>query len=63
MSSAIRIESVSAVIIFLQFLSLNDAFNVSPNPNIILREPQYRSFMPKTRSSYFGFTINLKRDR
>lgn len=42
------------------------AFNLSPRPNLVLREPQLPETVmaqPKTRSSYFGFTINMRRNR
>lgn len=39
----------------------SDAFNLSPNPNIIIQEPlTYKSPLEKGRSSYFGFSIYLK---
>lgn len=51
-------------VILLLFIECNHAFNLSPHPHIVLREPtDLKSFMTKTRSSYFGFSINLKRDR
>lgn len=40
------------------------AFNLSPKPNIIFREPRASGVsMPKMRSSYFGFLLNLKQNR
>lgn len=40
------------------------SFNLSPKPNFVLREPKLSSVgMPKMRSSYFGFSINLKQNR
>lgn len=51
------------VIVIVINISVCNAFNLSPNPNIVLREPQLKTTMPKMRSSYFGFTINLKHNR
>lgn len=55
------LKAIITVIIF--FLPINNGFNVSPNPNIIFREPNLQTAIPKTRSSYFGFSINLKSNR
>lgn len=50
--------------VILALINLNYAFNISPHPNIIVREPtNSKIFMPKIRSSYFGFSLNLKKDR
>lgn len=41
-----------------------NGFNLSPKPNIIFHEPKPSGIgMPKMRSSYFGFTLNLKQNR
>ncbi|CAO1393862.1 unnamed protein product [Diamesa hyperborea] len=37
------------------------AFNLSPNPNINMNQPMLKTFMNKTRSSYFGYSINLRK--
>ncbi|XP_055608647.1 integrin alpha-PS3-like [Uranotaenia lowii] len=39
---------------------LVDGFNVSPQPNFIFTEPVLQTFMPKVRSSMFGFALNLR---
>lgn len=55
---------VKLTVILVLFSHINYAFNISPQPNLILREPKTsKLLMEKTRSSYFGFSINLKRDR
>ena len=36
-------------------------FNLSPKPNIIVQEPP--NHRPKERSSYFGYTIVLRKKR
>lgn len=51
------------IVVLFSCCVTNFAFNLSPNPNIVLREPQLKTAMPKMRSSYFGFTLNLKRNR
>lgn len=38
-------------------------FNLSPKPNLIFREPKLDYGLPKTQSSYFGYTINLRTSR
>lgn len=58
--------SFNAITVILVLVSVHDidAFNLSPKPNIVLREPQtVGTGMPKMRSSYFGFSLNLKRNR
>lgn len=37
------------------------SFNLSPAPNIIIQKPQLKVHLDQTRSSYFGFQINLRR--
>lgn len=37
-------------------------FNLSPSPNIIIKKPDLATPMIQTRSSYFGFSINLRRN-
>jgi hypothetical protein len=46
-------------ILFLIFLSISfiESFNVSPRPNIILQNP----IVNKIKSSYFGFSVNLRK--
>uniref|UniRef100_A0A182Q4F5 Integrin alpha second immunoglobulin-like domain-containing protein n=1 Tax=Anopheles farauti TaxID=69004 RepID=A0A182Q4F5_9DIPT len=36
------------------------AFNLSPVPNYVFREPNLQLHMEKVRSSYFGFALNLR---
>lgn len=61
--SACAIIKVLSVICCL-VIEHNHAFNLSPHPHIVLREPaDMKTFMPKMRSSYFGYSINLKKDR
>uniref|UniRef100_W8BH52 Integrin alpha-PS3 n=1 Tax=Ceratitis capitata TaxID=7213 RepID=W8BH52_CERCA len=44
----------------LTFFHLTNAYNLSPKPNIIVKDPQFSTGLPKVESSYFGFTINLR---
>ncbi|CAD7013277.1 unnamed protein product [Ceratitis capitata] len=44
----------------LTFFRLTYAYNLSPKPNIIVKDPQFSTGLPKVESSYFGFTINLR---
>lgn len=53
-----------AVIIVIVCIYDSGAFNLSKKPNIVLREPKLTGDgMPKIRSSYFGFSLNLKQNR
>ncbi|XP_075168394.1 LOW QUALITY PROTEIN: integrin alpha-PS3-like [Haematobia irritans] len=38
-----------------------EAYNLSPKPNVIINDPQLPTVMPKYESSYFGFTLNLRK--
>lgn len=37
-------------------------FNLSPSPNIIINKPQITTFLEQQRSSYFGYTLNLRKN-
>ncbi|XP_055309563.1 integrin alpha-PS3-like [Sitodiplosis mosellana] len=55
----------SSVTVILALVCVHDgkAFNLSPKPNIVLREPKtLGTGIPKMRSSYFGFSLNLKQN-
>ncbi|XP_055326061.1 integrin alpha-PS3-like, partial [Sitodiplosis mosellana] len=55
----------SSVSVILVLVCVHDgkAFNLSPKPNIVLREPKtLGTGIPKMRSSYFGFSLNLKQN-
>lgn len=49
---------VSAMLL-VQF---SQEFNVSPSPNFIIHKPNLSTPMAQTRSSYFGYSINLRRN-
>lgn len=52
------------IAVILVLICDNNAFNLSPKPNIVFREPKSVGLgMQKVRSSYFGFTLNLKQNR
>ena len=58
--------SFRSITVILVLVSVRDgnAFNLSPKPNVVLREPKtVDNGMPKMRSSYFGFSLNLKQNR
>lgn len=58
--------TLSVILVLVNVLDKStNAFNISPKPNIVLREPisLSKTGMPKVRSSYFGFSINLKQNR
>ena len=48
--------------ILLYVCSLSEGFNLSPSPNIIIKKPELTTFLEQTRSSYFGFSLNLRRN-
>lgn len=64
LKTAIRAMMCHLSVILVLLIESGLAFNISPHPNIVVREPiNNKLLMPKMRSSYFGFSINLKRDR
>lgn len=64
MSAFSLLFSLIAVILVLFCCQSGNAFNLSPYPYVVVREPKYsNNGMPKMRSSYFGFSINLKQNR
>jgi hypothetical protein len=48
--------------VFLHFSHLVTSFNISPAPNIIIKKPDLSTNIEQSRSSYFGFQINLRRN-
>lgn len=52
------------IIIFLYLLlpSLILSFNISPTPNIRIYKPTPKTHKPQNRSSYFGYSINLRKE-
>lgn len=52
----------STILIFILVICCeSDAFNLSPNPNIIIQEPStYKTPLEAGRRSYFGYSIYLK---
>lgn len=49
-------------LLLLVLIPLATCFNLSPSPNIIIKKPPLATFLPQTRSSYFGYAINLRRN-
>lgn len=48
---------------FALFLpTLAFGFNISPSPNIIIHKPTLITQQPQNRSSYFGYSINLRKE-
>ncbi|XP_055536968.1 integrin alpha-PS3-like [Wyeomyia smithii] len=54
------VMSVILVLLLLQLVITGDGFNLSPLPNYVFREPPLQYFMPKVRSSLFGFALTLR---
>lgn len=49
-------------LLILLLIPLAMSFNLSPSPNIIIKKPPLVTVAPQTRSSYFGYSINLRRN-
>lgn len=54
---------LAAVVVLFKQKGFSDAFNLSPKPNFIFHEPKIGFGMANSRSSYFGFSLNLKQNR
>lgn len=50
------------ILLVIYNISIITSFNISPAPNIIIQKPKLTTFLDETRSSYFGFQINLRRN-
>jgi FG-GAP repeat len=48
--------------LLLLLIPLAACFNISPSPNIIIQKPALTTFITETRSSYFGYAINLRKN-
>ncbi|XP_308917.4 integrin alpha-PS3 [Anopheles gambiae] len=46
--------------VLLTYLSTVDGFNLSPVANYVFTQPALKTFIRPTRSSYFGFSVNLR---
>lgn len=53
---------MTKVVALVLLIPLAVCFNISPSPNIIVKQPDAATFQPQTRSSYFGFSLNLRRN-
>lgn len=49
-------------ILWIFWMSTAESFNISPVPNIIIDRPEQETHTPKNRSSYFGYSINLRHE-
>lgn len=52
-----------SLIVVVKLVYVTDGFNLSPNPNLVLMYPPVNTFQPQVRSSYFGYSINLRKNR
>uniref|UniRef100_A0A182PIT2 Integrin alpha second immunoglobulin-like domain-containing protein n=1 Tax=Anopheles epiroticus TaxID=199890 RepID=A0A182PIT2_9DIPT len=48
------------ILMVFAFLSSVDGFNLSPNANYVFNQPALKTFIRPARSSYFGFSVNLR---
>lgn len=49
-------------LLILLFAPLVWSFNLSPSPNVIINKPKLSTNLEQSRSSYFGYSINLRRN-
>lgn len=49
-------------LIILLLIPLSACFNLSPSPNLIIKKPSLITHLPQMRPSYFGYSINLRRN-
>lgn len=54
-------NTINILVFVLCAVASSTAFNLSPNPNINMHQPMLTTYMNKTRSSYFGYSINLRK--
>uniref|UniRef100_A0A1I8PYL5 Uncharacterized protein n=1 Tax=Stomoxys calcitrans TaxID=35570 RepID=A0A1I8PYL5_STOCA len=57
----LRLISTPIVFLILWSVIEVESFNLSPKPNIIIKDPQLATYLPKYRASYFGYTLNLRK--
>ncbi|XP_065084513.1 integrin alpha-PS3 [Ochlerotatus camptorhynchus] len=50
---------ILVLIVLLSVIKVN-GFNLSPQPNYVFNEPKLQTFMETVRSSFFGFSLNLR---
>lgn len=50
------------ILISILLPSMVLCFNLSPSPNFILHKPSILTQQPQNRSSYFGYSINLRKE-
>ncbi|XP_052863834.1 integrin alpha-PS3-like [Anopheles cruzii] len=50
----------SVALVLIDLLRSGSGFNVSPQPNYVFREPSLTTYVDKVRSSYFGYSLNLR---
>ncbi|XP_058066154.1 integrin alpha-PS3-like [Anopheles bellator] len=56
--------TINHLIVFslaLHSLHIVHGFNLSPEPNYVFQKPLVKTFKEQTRSSYFGFSISLRK--
>ncbi|XP_061500980.1 integrin alpha-PS3 [Anopheles gambiae] len=53
-------QIVMLLLLLLLLAGDGDTFNLSPVPNYVFREPNLQLHMEKGRSSYFGYSLNLR---
>ncbi|XP_037947350.1 integrin alpha-PS3 isoform X1 [Teleopsis dalmanni] len=51
---------LSIVFMFAYTVNSVNCYNLSPKPNVVIKDPQLATSMPKVQSSYFGFSMNLR---
>ncbi|KAJ6640899.1 Integrin alpha-PS3 [Pseudolycoriella hygida] len=51
---------LAAIVTVIVYCVTVTAFNLSPKPNYVFREPSLHTYQEKSRSSYFGYSVNLR---
>ncbi|XP_075168325.1 integrin alpha-PS3-like [Haematobia irritans] len=58
---SLKFRTINFVSVFLAICSYVEGYNLSPTPDAIIKDPQLITELPKYRSSYFGLTLNLRK--
>lgn len=54
------INAIAILLLSCTLIQITNTFNISPQPNYVLREPISTTGPVPVRSSYFGYSINLR---
>ncbi|XP_061397206.1 integrin alpha-PS3-like [Musca vetustissima] len=60
MPPKLKLSYIGSLLLLVLLTNNVSCFNLSPKPNIIVKDPGFVTDMPKYQSSYFGFALNLR---